>query len=153
MEVPFWTLSRQYNLLRKEILEKIDEVLKTGEYVLGHYVRQFEQEFAKYCGAKYAVGVNSGTDAIVLALRAINVQLGDEVIVPALTFISTANAVTFCGGVPIFVDVEPNTLNMDPSSCNKQLQEERRRSFQSIFTDSLRIWIPSMKSPRNTSSW
>lgn len=119
MEVPFWNLSRQYNLLRKEILERIDEVLKTGEYVLGHYVRQFEEEFAKYCGAKYAVGVNSGTDAIVLALRAVNVQSGDEVIVPALTFISTANAVTFCGGTPIFIDVEPDTLNMNPQKLEQ----------------------------------
>lgn len=114
MEIPFWNLSRQYHLLRNAILKKIDEVLTTGEYVLGQYVRQFEEEFASYCGAKFAVGVNSGTDAIVLALRAVDVQRGDEVIVPALTFISTANAVTFCGGTPIFVDVEPDTLNIDP---------------------------------------
>jgi dTDP-4-amino-4,6-dideoxygalactose transaminase len=119
MKVPFWNLSRQYDLLREEILEKVDEVLKTGEYVLGKYVGQFEQEFASYCGAKFAIGVNSGTDAMVLALKAIDLQKGDEVIVPALTFISTANVVVYCGGIPVFVDVEPDTLNMDPSKIER----------------------------------
>ncbi len=114
MEIPFWNLSRQYELLRDDVLKKIDEVLKTGEYVLGNYGRQFEEEFAAYCGARFAVGVNSGTDAMVLALRAIGLAIGDEVIVPASTFISTANVVVYFGGKPVFVDVEPDTLNMDP---------------------------------------
>lgn len=83
MEIPFCNLSRQYHLLREGILEKVDEVLRTGEYVLSHHVKQFEEEFAAYCRAKFAIGVNSGTDAMVLALKAIDIQKGDEVIVPA----------------------------------------------------------------------
>lgn len=126
MEIPFWNLSRQYILLRNEIIEKIDEVLKTGEYVLGNYVRQFEHEFAKYCGAKFAVGVNSGTDAMALALKAIDIQKGDDVIVPALTFISTANVVVYCGGIPVFVDVEPDTLNMDPNGIERSITKKTK---------------------------
>jgi len=113
MKIAFCDLSRQYSLIREEILTKVDEVFKTGEYVLGEYVERFEQDFAKYCGSKFAVGVNSCTDAIFIALKAINLQEGDEVIVPASTFVSTANAVAYCGGKPVFVDVEPDTLNMN----------------------------------------
>ena len=126
MEIPFWNLSRQYELLREELLQKIDKVLKTGEYVLGTYVKQFEEEFAAYCGARYAVGVNSGTDAMVLALRAIELQKGDEVIVPASTFISTANVVAYFGGIPVFVDVEPDTLNMDPGKIERAITKKTK---------------------------
>ena len=119
MEIPFWNLSRQYESLREDLLQKIDEVLKTGQYVLGNYVKRFEEEFATYCGARYAVGVNSGTDAMVLALKAIELQKGDEVIVPASTFISTANVVAYFGGIPVFVDVEPDTLNIDPGKIER----------------------------------
>ena len=126
MEIPFWNLSRQYSLLRKELLERIDLVLTTGEYVLGKYVRQFEQEFATYCGAKFAVGVNSGTDAMVLALKAIDIQKGNEVIIPALTFISTANVVAYFSGIPVFVDVEPNTMNMDPDKIEGSITQKTK---------------------------
>ncbi len=126
MAIPFWNLSRQYESLREELLQKIDEVLKTGEYVLGNHVKQFEKEFAAYCGATYAVGVNSGTDAMVLALKAIELQKGDEVIVPASTFISTANVVAYFGGTPVFVDVEPDALNMDPEKVERVITKKTK---------------------------
>lgn len=126
VEVPLWNQSRQYNSLRDEFLREIDAVLNTGEYVLGHQVKQFEEEFASYCGAKFAVGVNSGTDAMFLALKSMGIGGGDEVIIPALTFISTANVVVFCGANPVFVDVEPDTLNIDPSKIEEAITPRTR---------------------------
>jgi dTDP-4-amino-4,6-dideoxygalactose transaminase len=126
MKIAFRDLSRQYSLIREEVLAKVDEVFKTGEYVLGEYVNRFEQDFAKYCGSKFAVGVNSGTDALFIALKAINLQEGDEVIVPALTFVSTANTIAYCGGKPVFVDIEPDTLNMNPDKIEAVITKKTK---------------------------
>ena len=83
---------------------------------IGRFITEFERAFARFCGVEHAVGVNNGTNALHLALVALGLKPGDEVIVPTLTYIATANAVTYCGAKPVLVDCNPRTLNMDPAS-------------------------------------
>ena len=114
MKVPFIDFSEQYSSIKDEITEGLNEVFETGSFILGPREKAFEAEFAAYCGVKYAVGVNSGTDALYLALSALGVEPSDEVILPAFTFIATALCVSYTGARPVFVDVEEETLNIDP---------------------------------------
>ncbi len=114
MKVPFGDLRRQYNANRERIDSAIGRVLEGGWFVLGREVESFEQEFAAYLGAKHAVGVASGTDAIHLALRAVGVAAGDEVITAANTCVPTASAISLAGAVPVPVDVDPVSYTADP---------------------------------------
>ncbi|MDD4178789.1 MAG: DegT/DnrJ/EryC1/StrS family aminotransferase [Candidatus Margulisbacteria bacterium] len=113
MSVPFFDITRQNAALKKEIASAIDQVVVSGKYILGDNVAALEKEVAAYCGSKYAVGVASGTDALHLALRACGVGPGDEVITSPFTFVATAEAIAYCGATPVFVDIEPNTFNID----------------------------------------
>ena len=113
-QVDFYGHVRQYHNLKAEIDAAILEVLESGSYVLGPKLEQFEGELARYCNTKEAVGLNSGTDALVLVLRALGVGPGDEVITTSNTFFATAEAVWLLGATPVFVDIEPNTCNIDP---------------------------------------
>lgn len=119
--VPAFDPTREYALHREEYLEAFDRVLSSGSLVLGPETESFEHEFAEYVGARLAVGVNSGTDALILALLALGIDVGDEVIIPALTAPATAAAVRSVGAMPRFVDVSPQTLTMDPSSVERQI--------------------------------
>jgi len=103
----------QYLELKSEIDEAIERVLRSGRYVLADEVRAFEQEFAGYLGVRYAVGVNSGTDAIMMALWALGIERGDEVITTPFTAIPTYAAIRHVGAVPVFVDIDPDTYLMD----------------------------------------
>ena len=100
---------------KKSILDKVEEILSTGQLTLGKHTKQFEEEFASFCQGEYAVGVSSGTAALWLALMGLGVGPGDEVITTANTFIATAEAISFCGAKPVFVDVEEMTFNMEPA--------------------------------------
>ncbi len=113
MNIPLIDLGIQHRNLRSEINSAIEGVLDRSDFILGQEVAKLEEEFAAYCGTKYAVGVDSGLSALELSLRAFGVGVGDEVIVPAHTFTATAAAVTFAGAKPIFVDVSPETLCID----------------------------------------
>ncbi len=104
----------QYRRHRDAIDAAIGRVLTSGRYILGPEVESFEHEFAAYCGARYAVGVANGTDAIQLALRALSVSAGDEVIVPAHTAVATVAAVELTGALPVLVDIRPDTYTVDP---------------------------------------
>ena len=115
MKVPFLDLKRPYETLRPEILPAIEAVLSSAAFAGGPFVARFEEEFAAYCGRRFAVGVGNGTDALWLALLALGVGPGDEVITAANTFIATAEAISFTGAKPVFVDVEETTYNMNPS--------------------------------------
>lgn len=121
MQIPLWDLARQYRSIRSEVLEKVDEVLNSGKYVNGFCLQDFEEKFARYCGSRFAIGVNSGTDALFLALKSGGFQAGDEAIVPAMTFIATAEVVAHCGGTPVFVDVEADSLNLDPDKFKRAI--------------------------------
>lgn len=115
MKIPFGDLRRQYNANRERIDSAIQRVLDNGWFVLGREVEFFEQEFAAYTGAKHAVGVASGTDAIHLALRALGLEPGDEVITAANTCVPTASAISLAGAVPVVVDVDPVSYTIDPA--------------------------------------
>jgi dTDP-4-amino-4,6-dideoxygalactose transaminase len=119
--IPLVNVERQYNEYRREIDAAYHRVMRSGSYILGAEVAAFEQEFAHYCGTKYAVGVASGYDALVLALRALGIGPGDEVITVSHTFISTALAILAVGAKPVFVDIDPRMLLMDCSKINKKI--------------------------------
>jgi dTDP-4-amino-4,6-dideoxygalactose transaminase len=114
MDVPYFDLKAQYASIREEVLAVIDGVCRDAAFVLGREVAAFEQEFAAYCGTKHCVALNSGTSALHLALLAAGVGPGDEVITTANTFIATAEAITYTGARPVFVDIDPATANLDP---------------------------------------
>ena len=114
MTVPFLELKPSYLELKDELDSAWHRVMDSGWYLLGRELDAFEQEYATYCGAKHAVGVGSGLDALHLALRAWGIGPGDEVIVPSHTFIATWLAVTFAGAVPVPVEPDPRTYNLDP---------------------------------------
>ncbi len=123
--VPFFDLTRQYKAIEEEILSATKRVFEKGRFILGEEVSAFEEEFARYCGVRYGVGVNSGTDALYLALKAAGIGKGDEVITVANSFIASALAISFTGAKPIFVDIEPETYNLDPNALEHLLKRQR----------------------------
>ncbi|GIV08149.1 MAG: glutamine--scyllo-inositol aminotransferase [Fimbriimonadales bacterium] len=108
-------LGSQYRRIRAELEPTLLEVLASGRYILGEHVQALEAEVAQACNARYAIGVSSGTDALKLALHAVGIQPGDEVITTPFTFISTAEVVVQLGATPVFVDIDPETYNLDPN--------------------------------------
>lgn len=113
MNVPFIDLRAQHQGIREELDQAIRRVMDRGDFALGQDVALFEEEFAAFCGTRYAVGVDSGLSALELSLRALGIGPGDEVIVPTHTFVATAAAATFAGAEAVLVDVDPNTYNID----------------------------------------
>jgi len=121
MKIPFGNLKRQYEQLREQIDTATQEVYESGWFILGQQVQCFEANFAQYCGAKYAVGVGSGTEALHLALIACGVQPGDEVITVANTCVPTLSAVSFAGAVPVFVDIDEKTFTINPALIEERI--------------------------------
>jgi len=115
-------LSRQYAFIREEVLAAIERVCSSQHYILGEEVEALERELAAFCGAAHAVGCASGTDALWLALSAVGVGPGDHVITTPLSFFASASAIVRAGGRPVFVDVDPHTLNLDPAQVEKGLR-------------------------------
>lgn len=115
MKVPYFDLKTQYLELREEILPALDRVCQGASFILGEEVELFEREFAEYCDASYCVALNSGTSALHLALLSLGVGAGDEVITTANTFIATAEAISYTGAQPVFLDIDPATANLDPN--------------------------------------
>lgn len=111
--IPLIDLKAQHRSIQKEVREAIDRVLETCEFALGSEVAAFETEFANYCGARYGVGVNSGTSALHLALLAAGIGAGDEVITVPFTFVATVAAILYSGARPVFVDIDPRCYTMD----------------------------------------
>ncbi|MBZ5522591.1 MAG: DegT/DnrJ/EryC1/StrS family aminotransferase [Acidobacteriia bacterium] len=126
MSVPILDLKAQYSAIREEVRVAIDSVLEKQHFILGPEVKALEKEIAAYCGTKYAVGVASGTDALILGLRACGVGPGDEVIVPSFTFIATADAVSALGAKPVFAEIERGTFNMAPASVERLINSHTR---------------------------
>lgn len=114
MKVPFLDLKAQYESIKDEIAAAIQEVLDATAFAGGPFVARFEAEFAQFCRTEQAVGVSSGTSALWLALRALGIGPGDEVITTPNTFIATAEAISFCGATPVFVDIDGLSYNLDP---------------------------------------
>lgn len=126
LEVPFVDLKAQYHSIKGEILDSIRQVLDSGHFVGGEYVERFEEEFARFAGAKYAVGMSSGTSALELALKAADIGPGDEVIVPANSFFATAEAVSNIGAAPVFADVDPKTFHLDVAAVERRITPKTR---------------------------
>jgi dTDP-4-amino-4,6-dideoxygalactose transaminase len=124
--VPFLDLKKHHAPIRVEIDAAIRAVIDAGAFAGGPFVTKFEEEFAAYCGAKHAVGVGSGTDALWLALLALGAKPGDEVITVPSTFMATAEAITYCGATPVFVDIDERTYTMDPGLLEAAISPRTR---------------------------
>ncbi|MBQ4123362.1 DegT/DnrJ/EryC1/StrS family aminotransferase [bacterium] len=112
--IPILDSKRQYAQIGKEIEKEVLEVLASGSYILGKHNKALQEEFANFVGSKFSLGLNSGTDALHLALRALNIGRGDEVITTAFTFVATASAIGLAGATPVFVEINEETFNIDP---------------------------------------
>ncbi|MDE2232420.1 MAG: DegT/DnrJ/EryC1/StrS family aminotransferase [Candidatus Omnitrophica bacterium] len=126
MSIPFIDFKEQNRLIADEVDSGFKKVFEKGDYILGEQARLFEGAFAQYCEARFGVGVNSGTDALHLALLALEIEPGDEVIVPTHTFIATALCVSFAQAKPVFVDIEKDTYNIDPQSFRKAITKKTK---------------------------
>lgn len=126
MNIPFVDLKSLHGEIRNELREVFDRVLDNSTFVLGPEVQRFEQEFAAYVGTTHCVALNTGTAAIHLALAALNVGLGDEVITVPHTFIATAEAITAVGARPVFVDIDPVSFTMDPALLEAAISDKTR---------------------------
>ncbi len=116
----------QYQSHREEILDAVKRVLESGNYILGPEVLAFENAFAQYCGVGNAVGVNSGTDALILALRALDIGAGDEVITVSHTALATVSAIIATGATPVLVDIDPEYYTIDPAAFEKAVTEKTK---------------------------
>lgn len=119
--IPMLDLKAQYAAIREEIAAAVQQVLDSQHFILGPQVKAFEEEMAAYCGTRFAVGVASGTDALILALHACGAGPGDEVLVPTFSYIATADSASLLGAVPVFVDIDPATFNINPAQIEARI--------------------------------
>jgi dTDP-4-amino-4,6-dideoxygalactose transaminase len=121
MKIPILDLKPQYESIKAEIQEAINRVLESGAFIMGPDVKLFEQEVAEYLGVKYAISVNSGTDALVIGLRAAGIGEGDEVITTPFSFFATAESISNVGAKPVFADIEPRSFNINPEEIKAKI--------------------------------
>jgi dTDP-4-amino-4,6-dideoxygalactose transaminase len=126
LQIPAEDLTRQYHEIQDEIAAAIGEVLPTGKYTLGPNLEKFENEFAAFCDVKHCIGISNGTEALHIALAAMGVGPGDEVITQANTYVATAFAVSYRGAVPVFIDVEPDYSNIDVTKIEQNITERTK---------------------------
>ena len=126
MDVKLLDLQAQYLPIRHEIRRAIDEVCDAQALILGPHVEQFEKHLAEYCQTKHAIGVSSGTDALLCALMGIGIKPGDEVICPSFTFFATAGSIARLGAIPVFAEIDPATFNLDPNQLEKKITPKTR---------------------------
>ncbi|GAB4172400.1 MAG: DegT/DnrJ/EryC1/StrS family aminotransferase [Coleofasciculaceae cyanobacterium] len=121
MKIPVLDLTPQYQNIKEEIQSAIARILESGQFIMGPDVKLFEQEVAEYLGIKHAIAVNSGTDALVIGLRALGIGAGDEVITTPFSFFATAESISNVGAKPIFADIDPKTFNINPEAIAAQI--------------------------------
>jgi dTDP-4-amino-4,6-dideoxygalactose transaminase len=124
--IPQFDLAAQFAVVGDEIRDAVDRVLSSQQFILGGEGAALEEEIARLCGVAHGVGVGSGTDALVLALRSCGVGTGDEVILPPFTFVATGSAVSALGAKPVFADIHPNTYNIDPAQLDRRVTPRTR---------------------------
>ncbi len=124
--VPYFDLKAEYASLRDEVLAALDRVCRNASFILGEEVEVFEKQFAALCETNHCVALNSGTSALHLGMLALGVQHGDEVITTPNTFIATAEAISYCGARPVFVDIDPATANLDPKLIERAITRETK---------------------------
>jgi len=157
MNIPLLDLKRQHQSIKPEIDAAIQRVLESGQFILGPEVGEFEQEIVEYCGVRHAIGVASGTDALLLSLRALGIGPGDpahgitrdgnipqaKVIIPSFTFFATAGVVHNIGATPVFADIDPKTFNIDPADVRRILVEDSEpRTTNNALRTSIKAIIP-----------
>ncbi len=126
MAVPFFDLKRQLSSIRPQIDKAVSETLDSCAFILGPSVQKLEAYAANYLGVKHAIGVASGTDALMLALKALDVSSGHEVITTPFTFVATAEAIAYCGATPVFVDIDPGTFNINTSQVESKITKKTK---------------------------
>ncbi len=126
MTVPLLDLHQQHESLMPQIRQAFDEVARSGQFILGRYVETFEQQFAEYLGVKHAVGVSSGTDALLAAMMAMGIGPGDEVVTTAFTFFATAGSIARVGATPVFVDINPRTYNIEAKDIEGAITDKTK---------------------------
>ena len=124
MQVPLLDLKTQYKTYKREVVRAINGVCESQLFILGPVVAEFEEKIAIYCGSKYAIGVSSGTDALLVSLMALEIGPDDEVITTPFTFFATAGCIARVGPKPVFVDVEPDSYNIDVRRIEKKITEK-----------------------------
>jgi dTDP-4-amino-4,6-dideoxygalactose transaminase len=125
-KIPLVDVEAQYAPLRNDVLDAFEDVLRVGEFILGPNVKAFEREAAEYLGVPQTIGVANGTDAIVIVLDALGIGPGDEVICPAFTFYATAESIVRRGATPVFADVDPATMNLDPADVAERITDRTK---------------------------
>ncbi len=126
MRVPLLDLAPQFDLVRKDLLRDLELLCESQQFILGDKVRRFEEQIEAFTGAAHAIGCASGTDALLLALMAIELRPGDEVITTSYTFFATAGSIARLGGIPVFVDIDPRTYTMVPEAIKKKITPRTR---------------------------
>ena len=126
MKIPFIDLQAQYQLYKDEIDTAIHRVLDTSQYIMGPAVAEFEENLSKYTGAKHSIGCASGTDALLIALMAIGIKPGDEIITSPFTFIASSEVISLMGAIPVFVDIEADTYNIDATQIESKITDKTK---------------------------
>lgn len=126
MPIPLLDLKLQYATIRDEVLKVTEDVYESQYFILGKRVEDFEKDFAKYCQSEHAIGVSSGTDALLIALMVLGIKPGDEVIVPAYSFFATAGVVNRVGATPVFVDMDLDDYNIDPAQIERKITKRTK---------------------------
>lgn len=140
MKVPLLDLSLQYKHLKPEIDKAIATVLEHTQFIMGPEVKLLEEKLARYCDTKYAVGVSSGTEALLIALRALGIKTGDEVIVPTFSFFATAGVVARLGAIPVFVDIDERTFNINANLIEQKITS-RTKAIMPVHLYGQMAWM------------
>jgi dTDP-4-amino-4,6-dideoxygalactose transaminase len=125
MHVPYIDLGIQHKLIKDELIKEIESVLTSGQFILGKFVEDFEQQFARTCQTSYAIGVANGTDALILAMKALKIGPGDEVITAPNSYLASASSIALAGAIPVFADVRDD-LNLDPEKAEKAITKKTK---------------------------
>ena len=126
MQIPLINLKKQYQTIKEEADKKALEVLSGAQYIMGTNVKEFEKEFSEYLGVKHSISVGNGTDALIISLKALGIGEGDEVITTPWTFFATAESISFVGATPVFVDVDLDTFNIDPTKIEEKITSKTK---------------------------
>ena len=126
MKIPFIDLKSQYKAIEPKIRSRIDAVLEHGQYIMGPEVKELEERLQEYTGSKHCISVSSGTDALLISLMALGIKPGDEIITTPFTFVSTAEVIALLGAVPVWVDIEPDTCNIDASKIESAITSKTK---------------------------